>query len=180
MKHQRIYHLVSAALIAAMYTALSLVFAPVAYGPVQFRASEALTVLPVFTPVAIPGLAVGCLLSNLIGLAMGRTVVWDLLFGTLATLTAAVLTYVIGKTGRKAVAYWLAPLPPVLVNAVVVGWEITLFFAEGNASLIAYWFHFGTVFLGQLAVCYGLGVPLLYLLGRNRLAERIFRIDPRE
>ena len=137
-----------AAVIAALYAALTVVFAPISYGAVQFRIAEALTLLPVLLPQAIPGLAVGCLVSNLIG-GYG---IWDVVFGTLATLIAALLTYGLRKN------IWLAAAPPVLVNAVVIG--LLLHFVVQLPLLPT----MATVGLGQLAVIFVLGVPLIYAL----------------
>ena len=100
-QHSRIMFIVRAALIAALYAALTLALYPISYGPVQFRVSEALTLLPVFMPEAIPGLFVGCLLANLIGSAT----IWDIVFGSLATLIAAVLTYAT-RRNRYIAAAW--------------------------------------------------------------------------
>ncbi|HPJ23155.1 MAG TPA: QueT transporter family protein [Clostridia bacterium] len=136
-----------ASVIAALYAALTLALAPISYGLVQFRISEALTVLAYFTPAAIPGLFLGCLISNIIG-PYG---ILDIIFGSMATLLAAILTY---KIRNK----FLAPLPPVLTNAFIVG------------PLVAYFvnvpFYMGMLYvgIGQLAVCYGLGLPLIYAL----------------
>ena len=99
-----------AALIAAFYAAASFILAPVSFGPVQFRVAEALTVLPWSVPAAVPGLFIGCLISNMIG---GYGLI-DIVLGSAATLLAAWLT-------SKAPTLWLAALPPVLVNALVVG-----------------------------------------------------------
>lgn len=119
--------LAQAGLIAALYTVCTVLIQPAAYGTVQFRVSEALTILPVFTPAAIPGLAVGCLVSNLFGLMTGANAAgaWDLLFGSLATLLAAWLTYALRNIRLRGLPF-LATWPPVLINAVVVGIEITL------------------------------------------------------
>ena len=100
-----------AAVIAAIYVVLTLLFAPFSYGEVQVRLSEALTILPVFTPAAVPGLFVGCLLSNI----LGGCIVPDIIFGSLATLTGAVFTYLLRNQSR-----FLAPLPPILANALIV------------------------------------------------------------
>ena len=90
-KKERVRRLAEAGLIAAMYAALTVAVTPIAYGPVQFRISEVLTILPVFTPAAIPGLTVGCFVANLFGLMSGANPAgaWDLLLGPLATLLAA-------------------------------------------------------------------------------------------
>ena len=105
-----IRQLTTAAIIAAIYAALTLLLPIPQYGGVQLRVAEAMTVLPFFFPEAIPGLAVGCFLSNL----LGSPYVLDWIFGTLATLLAALWT---SRIKHRA----LAPLPPVVCNAVIVG-----------------------------------------------------------
>lgn len=175
MRNKKVYSLVAAALIAAMYAVLTFVVAQFAYGAVQLRVSEALTILPMYTPVAVPGLTVGCLLANVIGLSLGKTVVWDLLFGTAASLIAAVMTYSLGKSKSRRVRYILGPFPAVLVNAVIVGMEITFFFSEGGATAAIFWANFASVFLGQAIICYGFGVPLMLVLERGELYKRIFK-----
>ena len=106
------------AVIAALYAALTLLLAPISYGNLQCRVSEALTILPVLFPEAIPGLTVGCLLANLLGSATP----WDVIFGTLATLIAAVLTY---ATRSALWTKWKLPVLsavwPVLSNGIIVG-----------------------------------------------------------
>ena len=99
------------AVIAALYTALTLLLAPLSYGEVQIRFSEALTLLPLLMPEAVPALFVGCLLSNILG---GCTI-FDIVFGSLATLLAALCTR------RLRAHFWLAALMPVLFNGLVVG-----------------------------------------------------------
>ena len=103
--------LVRAAIIAALYTVLTLLLQPISYGEVQIRFSEALTLLPILLPEAVPALAVGCLLSNILG---GCTI-FDIVFGTLATLLAALCTR------KLRDHFWLAALMPVLFNGVIVG-----------------------------------------------------------
>ena len=113
--------LTQAAVIAALYAVLTYVAAALnlAYGPVQFRFSEALTVLPVFTPAAVPGLALGCFLANL-GSPLG---IVDWVFGTGATLLAAIGTWLVGRVRVRDVPI-LAPLPPVIANVVLVGRQV--------------------------------------------------------
>ena len=96
-----------AAMIAAIYVVVTLVFAPFSYGEVQVRLSEALTILPVFTPAAIPGLFIGCLISNI----LGGCIIPDIIFGSLATLLGAVFTYMLRNRNK-----FLAPLPPIPVQ----------------------------------------------------------------
>lgn len=142
------------AVIAALYAALTLGFQAISYGAVQFRVSEAMTLLPVLFPEAVPGLAVGCLISNLFN-PMGTTV-YDIVFGTLATLIAAVLTH------RIKGNVWLRALPPVISNAVIVGLVLT--YAYGIDML---WMNMLTVGLGEAVVCYVLGVPLIKVLEKQ-------------
>ena len=99
------------AIIAALYAVLTLLLQPLSYGEVQIRFSEALTLLPILMPEAVPALAVGCLLANVLGGCM----LVDIVFGTLATLLAAICTQ------RLRERFWLAALMPVLFNGVIVG-----------------------------------------------------------
>ncbi len=106
------------AVIAALYAVLTVVLAPISYGAVQCRVSEALTILPVLLPEAVPGLAVGCLIANIFGSAT----VWDVVFGTLATLLAALGTRYFRKvTATRFDIPWLSALCPVIANGVIVG-----------------------------------------------------------
>jgi uncharacterized membrane protein len=135
------------ALVAALYALLVLAFAPLSFGPVQFRVAEALTLLPWLFPEAIPGLFVGCLVSNLFG---GLGIV-DMVFGSLATLVSAWLT------SRMPNLLWAA-VPPVLVNAVIVGTYLSILLDVPLLATILY------VGLGEAGVCFLLGVPLAGLL----------------
>ena len=166
----RVRFLVQAAMIAALYTVLTLVAAMLnwAYGPVQFRFSEAMTVLPMFTPAAIPGLAVGCFLSN-VWSNMG---VMDMIFGTLATLLAAVATRAARHVRVKGIPV-LAPLPPVVCNALIVGLEITLV-SPGGVLWPAFLANALSVGAGELVVCYVLGLPLAILLDRLDAENKLF------
>ncbi|MFZ5975239.1 MAG: QueT transporter family protein [Bacillota bacterium] len=147
------YHIVVAAIIAAVYFVLTYIFAPISFLQVQVRISEALTILPVFTAAAVPGLFVGCLISNLLMSTLGPI---DVIFGSLATLTAALMTYFLRN--RRP----LAPLPPVLVNAVVIGLELHFILGLPLLETMAY------IGLGQFAACYMLGYPLMLLLSRHK------------
>ena len=143
-----------AAVIAALYAALTMIMYAPSYFPMQVRASEALTVLPFLFPAAAPGVFMGCLIANIIS-PYG---VIDMVFGSGATLLAAVLT-------SKCKHPWIAPLPPVLCNAVIVG--ATIAYAEvgfGGAFWPAFAFNFMTVGAGQVISCYGLGLIILYTL----------------
>ena len=148
----------TAAIIAALYTVMSLLSSilGLTYGPIQCRFSEALTVLPFFLPEAVPGLFVGCLVTNL----MSTVGPLDIIFGSMATLLAALWT---AKMPNK----FLATLPPVICNMVLVGAEIAWFSTqEGAAFWPAFAFNSLTVGIGEAAACFILGSLLLRVLPR--------------
>jgi uncharacterized membrane protein len=151
-------YLVQAALIGAAYAALTMVLAPLSYGsgpiPIQVRISESLTILPYFTPAAIPGLFIGCLISNLIS-PYG---IIDLICGSLATLLAAFGSFALRKNK------FLVPLPPVILNSLIIG--AMFYYLYGvNASFLANMLWIGG---GEALACYLLGFPLLLLLEKRR------------
>ena len=154
----------TSAVIAAAYVALSLLSAAfgLAFGPVQLRLSEVLCILPVFTPAAIPGLFVGCIVSNILSFSP-----LDILFGSLATLIAAVLTRAFRNIRFKDIPL-LSLFPPVIVNAVIVGTEIAVFFMPNEAFLPAFLINAVQVFLGQMIVCYVFGIPFYFAMKRVR------------
>lgn len=171
MKQNTAKYLTQAAMIAALYAALTYLSSVLnlAYGPVQFRLSEALTVLAAFTPAAIPGLTIGCLLGNL-GSPFGLV---DILCGAAATFLAALVTRWLRNICVKGVPI-LAPLPPVIFNAVIIGMEIAIFLPEGF-TFPAFLISGLQVGAGELGVCYLLGIPLAILIQRNKGLNRIFQ-----
>lgn len=161
--------LVRAALIAGIYVALCVVIQPLAYGPVQLRFSEALTILPVFTADAVWAVTVGCFLANLFSMSP-----WDMLLGTLATLIAALLTRRLRRVRTKSGLPWAACLPPIFVNMLIVGPEITFLFMPETASAAVLLFNMATVGIGQ-AVCAGaLGLALARAVDKSPLLQRWF------
>lgn len=161
-------YIVSSGLIAAIYVALTYVsdLMGLSYGAIQFRISEALTILPVFTPAAIPGLTIGCLIGNL-GSPFG---VVDIIFGTLATLISAILARSLRKVTFKGYPV-LSPLMPVIVNAVIIGAEIAfLAFAKGS-RLTGFLISGLEVGAGELAVCYVLGLILFKAINSSPLKK---------
>ena len=126
MKNQNksVYFMTHAAAVAAIYIVLTMVFQPISFGPVQFRVSEALCILPFFTPAAVPGLFVGCLLSNLFCGAAAL----DVIFGSLATLIGAVGSYLL-RHNR-----WAVCVPPIMANTIIIPWVLR--YAYGSADLI--------------------------------------------
>ena len=168
--------LVQISLIGALYTVLTLASGPLAFGTsagiIQFRISEALTLLPLFSPViGTWGIVFGCFLSNIVGFFMGSNLLGliDAPVGTLATLLAALLTCLIGKAAMpRAVRWLLAPVPPVLFNGLIVGWELSFVFHT------PFGLNFLSVAIGEAAVCYTLGIALCVALRRNDFYKRIF------
>lgn len=145
-----------AALIAALYVVLTYVANALglASGAIQVRFSEALTILPYFTTAAIPGLFIGCILSNLLtGCAL-----WDIVFGSIATLLGALGTHALRK--QK----WLAPLPPVVANTLIVPFVLAYVYSvpDGIPYLML------TVGAGEVISCYVLGMILLFALSKYR------------
>ena len=158
MRKNTALRLTTAAVVAAAYAALTVALAPISYGAVQFRLSEALTVLPFFMPCTIWGLFVGCILANLY---TGSVV--DIVFGSLATLFAALLTARFGKRGNTVRNRILGCLMPVVFNAVIVGAVLTWGYQiqAFSSPLASYGFNALTVGLGEVGVLYFIGYTLL-------------------
>lgn len=153
---KKINFLTQAAMIAALYVVLTLAINAfgLASGAIQVRVSEALTILPYFTPAAIPGLFIGCLLSNTItGCAL-----FDIIFGSIATLLGAVGTYLLRR--HK----WLAPVPPIIANTIIV--PFVLSYVYGTSGTIPYLML--TVGIGEVISCGVLGMVLLFALNKYR------------
>lgn len=164
--------LTTAALIAAMYTVLTVCLAPLSYGLVQCRLSEALTILAAFTPAAIPGLTVGCVVSNLIGLSSGANIAGalDVLLGPLATGVAAWLTWLMRNRCVGGLPLW-STLPPVVLNALIVGTELALVAPQFTVEV---WFiQMGLVAAGQLVACVGGGLLVAHGLQISGLDKRL-------
>ncbi|MBO5556735.1 MAG: QueT transporter family protein [Oscillospiraceae bacterium] len=161
MKKPNTLALATAAVIGAAYAALTIALAPISYGPLQFRVSEALTVLPFLIPGTVWGVFVGCILANLFTGSVA-----DILFGSLATLLAGLMTVWLGKKGNTRKNRLLACLMPVIFNAVIVGAVLTWAYQiqEFESPLLSYAFNALTVGLGEAGVLYLLGYPLLHYL----------------
>ena len=142
--------LTQGAIIAAMYVALTIVFVPISYGAIQLRIAEVLTILPMFTSSAIPGLFIGCVLANL----LGGAVLLDVVFGSLATLIGAALGWMLRKNR------WLVPIPAVLANALIIPFVLRY----GYAVDMPLWLMMLTVGAGEVGGCYILGELLASVL----------------
>ncbi len=145
------------AVVASLYVVLTYLtnLLGLASGAIQIRFSEMLTILPVFTPAAVPGLFIGCVIANLLtGCAL-----WDVVFGSLATLIGAIGTYLLRKRPL------LATIPPILANAIIVPFVLLLVYAlEGT-----YFYFFATVLLGEIISCGVLGTVLSKSLNRRNI-----------
>ena len=160
MKPLSVRRLTFAALIAAVYAVVTILTASFAYGPVQFRIAEALCILPFFLPFTTWGLFVGCILANIIS-PVG---ILDVVFGSLATLGCCLCTAAIGRRwdGESWGGQILACLMPVIWNAVIIGLLLALFYAEeGKAKIVLFFLYGAEVGVGELAVMFILGLPLM-------------------
>ena len=154
MKNKKALFITQGAVIAAIYVVLVVVFNYWSFGPIQFRIAEVLTILPYFTSAAIPGLFIGCIIANV----MGGAVIWDIVFGSIATLIGAIGTYMLRKNK------WLAPLPPVIANTLIV--PFVLKYAYGAEELVP--LLMVSIGASELVVCGVLGMLLLFALNKYR------------
>ena len=175
MKNKKVLFIVQTAGIAAMYAALTyaqnLLLPGTTSAAVQFRVSEALNVLALFTPAAIPGLTLGCVLSNLVNIGAGLPL--DMIFGSLATLGATGCMYALRQVKIKDYPL-LSLLMPALWNGVIVGWEIEVFFIDGKFNWISILTQGGLVALGELGVMLVLGTLLYVVIVKRKLDQKLF------
>lgn len=162
----RTLYIVQASLIAAIYAAVTYFIAPISFGAQQFRISEALTVLPVLTPAAIPGLTIGCLITNF-NSPYGAI---DVVCGTLATLLAAICTRLTRNIRFKNLPF-LSLIFPVLFNGIIIGLEISVFLPEGF-SFVSFLTIGASVAFGEAVVCFLAGIPLFLALKNTKIFNR--------
>ena len=153
--NNKVLFMTQAAMIAAIYVVLCLVFEPISYGAIQTRVAEALTVLPFFTPAAIPGLFIGCLIAN----GLGGGILLDVVAGSLTTLAAAYLTWMLRGKSK-----FLASVPPVVLNAIVIPWVLK--FGYGEPLPIP--FLMVTVGLGEILTASIMGTVLQCVQARYK------------
>ena len=150
------------AIIAAVYVVLCIIFQPISYGAIQFRIAEALTIMPLFTPAAIPGLFVGCILANIIG----QGVIMDVIFGSLATLIGAVLGYLLRRNR------WLVPIPAVVANALIIPFVLRYGYGITDIPIALEMVY---ILAGEVVGCYILGEVLATILMPHK--NRLFKDD---
>ena len=158
MKKSKATFITEAAMIAAVYVVLTVLFAPFGFGEIQIRVSEALTILPLFPPAAIPGLFIGCILANL----LGGAILPDIIFGSLATLIGAVGTWLLTKGQKNK---YLAPVPPIIANTLIV--PFVLYYGYGINMPIPLMML--TVGAGEVISCGVIGLILLTALEKVKL-----------
>ena len=177
MKTKSTVYIVQAAVIAALYAALTILQNTLLPGTasmaVQFRVAEVLTILAVFTPAAIPGLTIGCVIANISSLSVLGP--YDLIFGSIASLLAAVLMYLL-RNKRLFKLPVAAALMPALANGIIVGFEIEFFFVEGGFHFGDFLFQGGCVALGELGVLFVLGLPLARLIEKQGFDKKLLAI----
>ena len=147
-------YITQSAVIAAIYVVLTVVFAPISFNVMQIRISEMLTILPLFTPAAIPGLFIGCILGNL----LGGAIVVDIIFGSIATLIGAIGGYAL-RNNR-----WLVPIPAIVSNAVIIPFVLKYGYGFDMPILIMLLY----VAAGEIIGCYILGEILAAVLQKNK------------
>ncbi len=168
-------YIVQAAVIAALYAVLTIgqntLLPGSASMAVQFRVSEVLTVLALFTPAAIPGLTIGCIIANISSLSVLGP--YDLIFGSLASLIAAFCMYKLRNVRLFSLPI-AAALMPAIANGIIVGFEIEFFFVEGGFHFGDFLLQGGLVALGELAVLFILGLPLVKLIEKQGIDKKLF------
>ena len=155
MKENKVTFLTQAAMIAAIYVVLTYVFAPFSFGEIQIRISEALTILPLFTPAAIPGLFIGCLIGNI----LGGAILPDIIFGSMATLLGAVFTWILRGHSK-----FLGPVPPIAANTIIVPFVLRY----GYGIVLPIPFMKLTVGIGEVLSCGVLGMIVYFALARYK------------
>lgn len=160
-------------MIAAIYTVMGLVMSPITFGAVQARVSEALTLLPVFGFANVTGVTIGCFLTNLIGFFTGANILGylDIIFGTLATLVSAILSYLFRNIRFNGLPV-LSAIPPIILNAVVVGWELCIVVNSGFNTTV-FIAQAVSVAIGQIISCLGLGLALVKFIDNNPQLKEI-------
>lgn len=152
--NKKVLFITQAAMIAAIYVVLTFVFAPISFGEVQVRIAEALTVLPFFTPAAIPGLFIGCFLGNF----LGGAILIDVIMGSLATLIGAIFSYLVRHNK------YLVPLPPIISNTLIVPFVLKY----GYSIPLPIPFMMLTVGIGEVLSCGFLGLIVLFALDKYK------------
>lgn len=162
--------LITASVIGALYAVLTMLLSPISYGPLQFRISEVLCILPYFLPFTAWGLFFGCVIANLISAAG----ILDVVFGSLATLFACLCMAKLGEKGINMKTQLLACLMPALWNSVIVGTVLCYAMTDLMPwnNFVPFLIYAGDVLLGELVVMYAIGLPLMQYLPKQKFFSR--------
>lgn len=160
----KVLRITQGAVIAALYVVLTLVFAPISFGPVQLRIAELLCILPMFTPAAIPGLFLGCVIANIIG----GGVVLDVIFGSLATLIGAFFGYMLHRNR------WLVPIPAIIANALIVPFVLRYGYGVVDTAIPILMLQ---ILAGEIGGCYILGEIFCTALLKSGAAKAVTEAD---
>ncbi len=174
MQKQTTKSVVASATIASVYAVLTLALAPISFGNLglEFRISEALCILPIFSPNAIYGLFAGCVLSNLLGMSFSTLGLADVIFGSLATLVAAAVTYLLRNVKAKGFPF-LSFLSPVFFNAVIVGAQLHLVLTDVFPSFA---YSLIVIGIGEAVVVFTLGTALMVTVQKTRILSDFFSV----
>ncbi len=164
--------LIMISMVATIYTVISLLGATYSFSNIQIRFAEILCLLPIFFPWSIWGVTLGCFITNLLGAVLGFNPIGliDMIFGTLATFIAAYLTYRFRNVRIKDLPI-VSVLMPVIINAIIIGLELTFVFGNGNMKL--FWIFALEVGIGQFIACVVFGLPIVYRLGKYNMFKQI-------
>ena len=172
--NKHVLSIVQASAIAGMYIILTyaqeIILPNSTSMAVQFRVSEVLTILALFTPAAIPGLTIGCVLANLVALS---ALPIDMIMGSSATFLAVLLMYNFRNIKLFNIPI-LSLLMPAIFNGVIIGLEIEIFFIPGKFNILSFITQASLVALGELVICFVLGIPLIKVLEKTKLSNRLF------
>ena len=159
-------------IVSALYSVTTIVLAPFSFGAIQVRISEALTLVAVLCPEAIIAVSIGCAISNFVGALMGVNIIgfMDVLFGTMATLIAAFLTYKCRNIRYKNLPL-LSAIWPVLLNGIIIGAQLAWVLAP-QAFWEAYVIIAAEIMIGEAVTCYGIGIPLALRLEKMEVMKR--------
>ena len=172
MRRKKVKRICFIGIVAAVYATTTIVLAPISFGAIQCRVSEALTLLALLSPDAIIAVTLGCAISNLVSVMMGASIIGfvDVIIGTIATFFAAVVTYQFRNARLKSIP--ISALAPVIFNGIFIGMELAYVLAPGNFYAM-FWIFGLEVAIGEAIACFVLGVPLVLRLEKLKVMEKL-------
>ena len=173
MRSKKVKRICFIGIVAAVYATTTIVLAPISFGAIQCRVSEALTLLALLSPDAIIAVTLGCAISNIVSVMMGASIIGfvDVIIGTIATFFAAVVTYQFRNARLKNIPI-ISALAPVIFNGIFIGMELAYVLAPGNFYAM-FWIFGLEVAIGEAIACFVLGVPLVLRLEKLKVMEKL-------